>query len=173
MGRAAMNVDHERGQPGRCGGGNAIQYRDAIASDLPAIVHLLADDDLGRTRNAGFEDQADAYRRAFDDILADPRNGYVVACRGTEVVGCYQLTYIRGLSFNGGLRAQIESVRVAASLRGRGFGAAMMRDAIARARTRGAFLVQLTTDRRRSHTKRFYERLGFVASHDGMKIRLD
>lgn len=148
-----------------------LAIREATAADLPEIVALLNDDDLGRARNPLFEAAQQAYEAAFDAIKADPDNGYVVAVEDDRIVGCYQLTYIRGLSFTGGLRAQIESVRVAAPRRGQGLGALMMRDALARAKARGAFMVQLTTDTRRQHTRRFYERLGFVASHHGMKLK--
>jgi ribosomal protein S18 acetylase RimI-like enzyme len=146
--------------------------REASQADLPSIVALLHDDDLGRTRNPLFDQAAGAYLAAFDDILADANNAVIVADAAGAIMGCYQLTFIRGLSFTGGLRAQIESVRVASALRGQGIGAHMMRDAIARAKARGAFMVQLTTDSSRPHTRRFYERLGFVASHHGMKLKV-
>ena len=149
-----------------------IRFRDAAVADLPGIVALLRDDALGATRNPSLEAAAPAYTAAWAAIETDPNNGYIVAERDGHLVGCYQLTFIRGLSHTGGLRAQIESVRVASDLRGGGLGSAMMRDAIARAKARGAFLAQLTTDVRREHTRRFYERLGFTASHHGMKLFL-
>lgn len=149
-----------------------IEMRDAVAADLGAIVGLLRDDALGAGRNPAYDALAAGYDTAWREILADPNNGYVVAEAAGRLVGCYQLTFIRGLSHSGGVRAQIESVRIASDLRGGGMGSALMRDAIARARARGAFLVQLTTDTRREHTRRFYERLGFKASHHGMKLFL-
>jgi GNAT superfamily N-acetyltransferase len=149
-----------------------LTYREATVADLAAIVSLLNDDELGQTRNPLFAAEADAYLSAFAEMAADANNGVIVACDGADIVGCYQLTFIRGLSFTGGLRAQIESVRVASNLRGKGIGAAMMRDALARAKHRGCILVQLTTDVRRAHTRRFYERLGFTASHHGMKLKV-
>jgi ribosomal protein S18 acetylase RimI-like enzyme len=148
-----------------------IAYREATEEDLPAIVGLLNDDELGQMRNPLFAAEAEAYRAAFAEMATDPNNRVIVALNGTEIVGCYQLTFIRGLSFTGGLRAQIESVRIASHLRGKGLGEAMMRDAIARAHKRSCILVQLTTDVRRAHTRRFYERLGFTASHHGMKLK--
>lgn len=151
---------------------SAIRYREAVRADLPGIVALLNDDQFGQARNPAFDKEIGRYEAAFDDILADQNNGYVVADQGGRVVGCYQLTFIRGLSYTGGIRAQIESVRIASSLRGGGLGSDMMRDAIKRARARGCVLVQLTTDVRREQTKRFYERLGFAASHHGMKLWL-
>lgn len=150
--------------------------RTAVAADLGAIVALLADDRFGAARNPRLDAAMAAYQSAFADILADPNNGYVVMERadetGARIVGCYQLTFIRGLSYTGGLRGQIESVRIGSDLRGQGLGYRMMEDAVARCRARGAVLVQLTTDVRREHTRRFYERLGFQASHHGMKLWL-
>lgn len=149
-----------------------IAYREAVRGDLPAIIALLNDDQFGQARNPVFDQEIARYEAAFDAILADPNNGYIVAERDGMIIGCYQLTFIRGLSYTGGERAQIESVRVASDLLGSGLGSAMMRDAIGRATRRGCVLVQLTTDVRREHTKRFYERLGFKASHHGMKLWL-
>ena len=149
-----------------------IAYREAVRGDLPAIIALLNDDQFGQARNPVFDQEIARYEAAFDAILADPNNGYIVAERDGRIIGCYQLTFIRGLSYTGGERAQIESVRVASDLRGSGLGSAMMRDAIGRAKRRGCVLAQLTTDVRREHTKRFYERLGFKASHHGMKLWL-
>ena len=147
-------------------------YRPATESDLPAIVALLNDDDFGRARNPVFEAERERYLAAFRAIAADPNNIQMVAEQGGRIVGCYQLTFIRGLSFSGGERAQIESVRIAGDCRGTGLGSAMMRDAISRARERGCILVQLTTDSRRENTRRFYASLGFAATHHGMKLRL-
>ena len=149
-----------------------ITYRPALEPDLLAIVALLNDDVFGQTRNPLFEAERDRYLAAFRAIAADPNNFQIVAEQGVRIVGCYQLTIIRGLSFSGGERAQIESVRIASDLRGSGLGTAMMHDAIERARARDVVLVQLTTDTRRDNTRRFYERLGFAASHHGMKLRL-
>lgn len=151
---------------------DAATFREAVRTDLPAIVALLADDTFGKARNPAFDAEMARYERAFDDILADGNNGYIVAEQDGKIIGCYQLTFIRGLSYTGGARAQIESVRIASDLRGSGLGSAMMRDAIERAEARGCVLVQLTTDVRREHTRRFYERLGFAASHHGMKLWL-
>lgn len=149
---------------------DALSFRVAVAADLPALVALLRDDDLGRARNPSFDEAAGAYERAFARMDAD--NHMVVAERARRIVGCYQLTFIQCLSHAGATRAQIESVRVASTLRGGGIGSAMMRDAIGRARARGAHMVQLTTDRRRADAQRFYDRLGFAASHVGMKLTL-
>jgi ribosomal protein S18 acetylase RimI-like enzyme len=149
---------------------DAMSFRVATAADLPALVALLRDDEFGRARNPSLDEAAGAYERAFARMDAD--NFFVVAECARRVVGCYQLTFIQCLSHAGATRAQIESVRVASDTRGVGIGSAMMRDAIDRARARGAHLVQLTTDRRRSDAQRFYERLGFAASHVGMKLTI-
>lgn len=141
--------------------------REARSGDLAAIVALLADDPLGRTREAPAED--DVYRRAFAAMSAQPGNVYLVAEEAGEIVGCLQFTVIHGLSRGGMARAQIEGVRVRADRRGRGIGAALFEAAFARARAAGCGLVQLTTDRRRRAARRFYERLGFEATHWGMK----
>ena len=147
-----------------------LVIRDAGATDVPDIVAMLADDMLGRDREAAIVDPA--YLAAFAAIEADPNNRLLVAVQGSEVVGCFQLTFIPGLGRGGAWRLQIESVRVAATQRGRGTGSAMMRWAIEQARARGCALVQLTTDKRRGDAHRFYRRLGFEASHEGMKLAL-
>ena len=133
---------------------------------------MLADDPLGATREDFADPLPDSYTAAFAAIAADPRNELMVAVRGDSVVGCLQLTFIPGLSRRGAERAQIESVRVARRERGRGLGRQLFEWAIVRARTRGCALVQLTTDKTRPDAHRFYETLGFAASHDGMKLAL-
>lgn len=150
---------------------DGLVFRRADAGDLPAIIDLLHDDELGATRNPPFEGAEAAYLSAFTR-LTGPDNGEIVAVRDGTVIGCYQLTFIAGLSFSGGERAMIESVRIGSALRGGGLGTLLMRDAIRRAEARGCVLVQLTTDVRRDHTRRFYERLGFSASHHGMKLAM-
>ena len=122
---------------------------------------------------AGRESAAPApYEAAFAAVDADPAHLLVVADDGGAVVGTLQLSFLPGLSRAGALRAQVEGVRVAASARGRGLGAAMLGWCADEARRRGAALVQLTTDARRPDARRFYERLGYEASHTGMKLAL-
>ena len=146
-----------------------IEIRRATAGDVPAIVAMLADDPLGATR----ERPGDAaYAEAFEDIDADPRQYLAVAVAGAEVVGTLQLTFIPGLSRLGATRALIEAVRVRSDQRGGGLGGKLIRWAVDTARDRGAAMVQLTTDASRKDAHRFYERLGFVASHVGMKLPL-
>src|SRR5262245_36251130 len=145
-------------------------FRGATRSDLPAIITLLADDVLGKARD--FTEVDEEYERAFAAIDADPRNRLVVADDDGEIIGCFQITYIPGLGRHGAERSLIEAVRVRSDRRGHGIGAQMMRWAIDHARERGCALVQLTTDKSRHDAHRFYERLGFVASHEGMKLSL-
>lgn len=143
--------------------------REATKDDIGAIVALLADDGLGRGRERPGDP---AYLAAFERMAAQGGNGYLVAEEGGRVIGCLQLTLIPGLSRLGATRGQIEGVRVAAEARGKRVGEALMEEAAARARAAGATLLQLTTDRTRDDAHRFYERLGFVATHWGMKRQL-
>lgn len=147
-----------------------LEIRDATETDLSAILAMLADDMLGAARDSGAVDPA--YRQALRAIRAEPNSRQLVAVEAGRVVGCFQLSFLPGLSRQGSWRAQIEAVRVTRDRRGGGIGAAMMHWAIEQARVRGCSLVQLTTDKRRADAHRFYRRLGFEASHEGMKLML-
>ncbi|GAA1031735.1 GNAT family N-acetyltransferase [Virgisporangium ochraceum] len=149
---------------------DGVVLRRAHVDDLPTLVRLLVADQLGARRDSA--DDLAPYERAFAAIDADPAQLLVVAATGDRVVGMFQLTVIPGLARRGARRAQIEAVRVAEDLRSRGLGAAMMRWAVDEARRRGCALVQLTSDRTRLDAHRFYERLGFVRSHEGFKLTL-
>lgn len=151
---------------------SAISFRVAEPGDLPAVVGLLADDPLGAKRERFESPLPSSYQAAFEAIERDPNNELVVAVSNSAVVGVLQLTFIPGISYQGGWRALIEGVRVAPSMRSEGVGRAMFEWAIRRARERGCVLVQLTTDRARPDALRFYEQLGFVASHHGLKLKL-
>ncbi len=140
--------------------------RAATEADIGAIARLLADDGLGRGREAPGDP---AYTSAFKAMSAQPGNVYLVAEIEGAVVGCLQFTVIHGLSRKGVSRAHIEGVRVHADHRGQGIGEALFEAAFARARAAGCTLVQFTTDRKRTDALRFYERLGFEATHWGMK----
>jgi GNAT superfamily N-acetyltransferase len=154
-------------------GESSVVLRRAEMADVPTVVGLLAADQLGATRDGVMTpDDLASYQRAFRDIDGDAAHILVVAQSGPDVVGTLQLSFIPGLARRGALRAQIEAVRVADAWRGRGLGAAMMDWAIAEARRRDCALVQLTSDKSRTSAHRFYERLGFVASHEGMKLAL-
>ncbi|NKK67087.1 GNAT family N-acetyltransferase [Rhizobium leguminosarum bv. viciae] len=148
-------------------------FRLARLSDLAAIVRLLGDDDLGGAREI-VSDPVDArYLSAFAAIEADANQLLAVATDAADqVVGCLQLSFLPGLSRTGMWRGQIESVRVASDLRGSGLGAQFIEWAIAQCAERGCGLVQLTSDKARGDAIRFYERLGFVASHEGLKRNL-
>ena len=154
-------------------GSSPVVLRRAEAVDLPAIVNLIAADQLGATRDGvnTAEDLA-AYQAAFEAIDRDPAHLLVVAQSGPDIVATMQLSFLPGLARRGALRAQIEAVRVDAAYRSRGLGAAMFTWAINESRQRNCALVQLTTDKSRTTAHRFYERLGFVASHEGMKLSL-
>jgi ribosomal protein S18 acetylase RimI-like enzyme len=140
--------------------------REAVEADMDAIARLLADDGLGRGREAPGDP---IYARAFAAMSSQPGNVYLLAEIAGEVAGCLQLTVIHGLSRQGASRAQIEGVRVDANHRSKGIGKALFNAAFERAAAAGCTLVQLTTDRQRADALRFYERLGFEPSHWGMK----
>lgn len=143
-----------------------LPFRPATRDDVPAVVALLADDDLGRAREGG--DLA-PYLAAFDAMAAEPGTTLFVAEADGRIVACYQLVLISGLSLSGTRRAEIEGVRVAADRRGQGLGAQLIADAEARARAAGCGLIQLTTNAVREDAARFYRRLGFTPSHIGFK----
>jgi GNAT superfamily N-acetyltransferase len=149
-----------------------LSFREATAADLPTIVAILADDNLGRGREDASLPLDDAYVRAFHAIVTDPHQHLILAEISGSIVGFFQLSLIPGLSRKGAWRGNIESVRVVKSLRGNGIGREMIRHAIALCRERGCRLVQLTSDKRRSEAHRFYGDLGFVASHEGFKLQL-
>src|SRR3954451_428303 len=147
--------------------GATYALRRATSADVRAIVELIAADQIGATRDGG--DLA-PYERAFAAIDADPAQVLVAVTDAHDaVVGTLQLTFIPGLARRGGVRAQIEAVRVREDLRGRGLGNALFAWAIEEARARGCVLVQLTTDKRRADAHRFYDRLGFAPTHEGFK----
>ena len=149
---------------------NDYIIRRAQREDIGAIVRMLADDQLGATRDDPHD--LEPYLRAFEQIDADPNQLLVVVISDDVPVGTLQLTIIPGLARRGALRGQVEAVRVHADHRGSGLGADLMRWAIDESRRRGCALVQLTSDVSRTEAHRFYERLGFVPSHTGFKLKL-
>lgn len=146
-----------------------VTFREATIHDLDSIVKMLADDELGKEREHYSVPLSDAYKKSFQAISNDPNNELIVACIKDEVVGVQQITFIPYLTHQGGLRATVEDVRVASSARGRGIGTLLIKQAIERAKERGCHLIQLTTDKKRKDALRFYERLGFIATHEGLK----
>jgi GNAT superfamily N-acetyltransferase len=147
-----------------------LVIRPATADDVPAIVAMLADDKLGAQRET--PDNLAPYLAAFEQIAATPTALLAYAERDGAAAGTLQLNFLQGLGRAGAVRAQIESVRVHASMRGNGLGTELIKWAIDTARDRGAFLVQLTSDAARPGAHRFYERLGFTQSHVGFKLFL-
>lgn len=146
-----------------------VTFRNATRADIPAVLALLTDDRLGAAREGA--DPA-RYLAAFDAMQAEANNHLIVGEAGGEIVATYQLSFIAGLSLRAARRAQIESVRVAGNQRGQGIGETMIADAETRARAAGCTLLQLTMDASRSDARRFYERVGFTASHIGFKRNL-
>ncbi|MFD9966611.1 GNAT family N-acetyltransferase [Streptomyces sp. NPDC059015] len=144
-----------------------LQIRPASPADVPAIVALLADDPLGAQRES-LDDPA-PYLAAFERLAADPNQHLVVAERDGRTVGTLQLTVIPGLSRRGATRSIIEAVRIHADERGGGLGTLLIEWAVEESRSLGCRLVQLTSDASRTDAHRFYERLGFEASHVGFK----
>ncbi|MGY0060053.1 N-acetyltransferase family protein [Streptomyces sp. LZ34] len=147
-----------------------FEIRRATADDIPAIVAMLADDPLGARRES--PDDLAPYRAAFERIARDPGQHLVVAVRDGRTVGTLQLTVVPGLSRRGATRSIIEGVRIHADERGGGLGTQLIQWAIDASRREGCVLVQLTSDATRTDAHRFYERLGFEASHVGFKLAL-
>ena len=149
-----------------------ITFRLATEKDLIDIVRMLADDPLGASRETINVPLPKAYLQAFAQIRNDSNQELIVAELNGEIVGTFQLTFIQYLTHRGGLRAQVEAVRVSSAHRGKGVGARLLQYAIERAKEKDCYVVQLTTDNQRPRAIQFYESLGFVASHEGMKLKL-
>ena len=149
-----------------------LEIRNAVVDDLPEIVRLIADDYLGQQRENFSLPLDAAYMDAFREIDADANNELVVALVDGKVVGTLQLTFTPSLSFHGGRRCTVESVRVDESLRSGGIGREMMVWAIDRAKEKGCISMQLTSHNTRTRAHSFYEKLGFTATHIGMKLKL-
>lgn len=150
----------------------ALIFRLATEDDLPTIIRMLADDTLGSAREQVGAVVPEVYIKAFEKIIADSNQELTVVEKSGEIVATFHLTFIQYLTHQGGLRAQIEAVRTHSQFRGQGIGKAVFNYAIDRAKSKGCRLVQLTTDKQRPDAIRFYESLGFVSTHEGMKKRL-
>lgn len=146
-----------------------VSFRLAARDDVAAVVALLSDDMLGKTRET---EAIGNYLASFDAMQAEGNKHLIVGTVGGDIIACYQLTFISGLSLSATRRAQIEGVRVAASCRGQHIGEAMVTDAEMRARAAGCTLLQFTTNKSRTDAHRFYDRLGFTPSHIGYKKSL-
>ncbi|MET7601107.1 GNAT family N-acetyltransferase [Streptomyces avermitilis] len=147
-----------------------LEIRPAVAGDIPAIVAMLADDPLGAQRES--PDDLTPYLTALERLAKDPNQHLVVAVREDRVIGTLQLTIIPGLSRRGSTRSIIEGVRIHADERGSGLGTRLIEWAVDESRRQDCQLVQLTSDATRTAAHRFYERLGFEASHVGFKLPL-
>ena len=147
-------------------------FRLATLADLPPIVQMLADDHLGNQRERVESPLPASYYSAFEQITKDPNHELIVAEQNGQVMGTLHLIFLPSVSYQGGLRAQVESVRIDKRFQSQGIGSEMMKWAMERAKQRGAHVVQLTTHKSRLDAHRFYERLGFKGSHLGMKLNL-
>lgn len=150
-----------------------MNFRKANRGDIPFIVQMLADDKLGKKRERFSDPLPDTYYLAFDKINKDENQELIVIDDGDNgIIGTLQLSFIQYLTYQGGIRAQIEAVRIREDQRGKGIGETVFRWAIIRSKERGAHVLQLTTDKKRPEAVHFYEKLGFIASHEGMKLHL-
>jgi GNAT superfamily N-acetyltransferase len=149
-----------------------LKFRQATSDDLPEIVRMLADDFLGAKRERYENPLPESYVKAFAEIEADRNNELIVAEAGGAIVGTLQITFTPSISFQGGKRATVESVRVDERHRGKGIGKELMLWAIERAKRENCLAMQLTTNSDRKDAHRFYENLGFQGSHLGMKLYL-
>lgn len=149
-----------------------LTFRHASETDLPFLDRLADEDDIGAAREALRPDHAEQALEGLRAIATDPNHALYIVEQGGEPVGSFQLSFLPGVSRRGAWRGQIESVRVLADRRGEGIGEAMIRWAVERCKERGCGIVQLTSDRKRDDAHRFYERLGFVATHTGFKLAL-
>jgi GNAT superfamily N-acetyltransferase len=147
-------------------------FRTATLDDLPSIVRMLADDELGMQREKYEDPLPESYYAAFRQIASDPNHQLIVAELDGKVISTLHLMFLPSISYQGGLRAQVESVRVDKEYRNLGIGSRMIDWTIERARERNAQILQLTTHLSRKIAHRFYEKLGFKGSHLGMKLDL-
>ena len=148
-----------------------MRFREATIDDVSKIVAMLADDPLGQQRESYRDPLPDMYLDAFSKIKSDANQELIVVEDETsEIIGTLQLTFIQHLTYRGGIRAQIEAVRIRKDKRGQGIGKTMFEWAIARAKERNAHVLQLTTDKKRPEAIAFYEGLGFKSTHEGMKL---
>lgn len=149
-----------------------LTFRLATIENVPDIIKMLSDDAIGVTREKVSDVLSNNYINAFEIINNDPNQELTIVEMDGDKVATFQLTFIQYLTHEGGLRAQVEEVRTSSKYRGRGIGKKIFEYIIDRAKKRGCFLLQLTTDKKRPDAIKFYERLGFNATHEGMKMKL-
>ncbi|AFL82591.1 sortase-like acyltransferase [Aequorivita sublithincola DSM 14238] len=148
-----------------------MKFRKATINDISKIVEMIADDELGKTRENFRTPLPNEYYEAFENIDTDKNQELIVIENdNSEIIGTLQLSFLQYMTYQGGIRAQIESVRIRKDQRGIGLGKKMLEWAINRAQERKAYLLQLTSDKKRPKALRFYENLGFITSHEGMKM---
>ncbi|MFK7952551.1 MAG: N-acetyltransferase family protein [Ekhidna sp.] len=151
-----------------------MNFRKAKENDVSAIVEMIADDELGKKRENFQNPLPSEYLKAFEMINTDQNQELIVVeNERAEIIGTLQLSFIQYLTYRGGIRAQIEAVRIRKDKRGLGLGKAMFEWAINRAKERNAHLLQLTSDKQRPEAIKFYEDLGFKSTHEGMKIHFE
>lgn len=150
-----------------------LNFRTATKEDLPGIIRMLADDILGASREMISAGYSEKYLKAFEKIQSDPNQELTVVEMNGQTVATFQLTFIQYLNHEGGLRAQVESVMTDSGFRRQGIGTEMIKYAIRRAGEKGCVLIQLTSDKKRPDAIRFYKSLGFIDSHEGMKLKIN
>ncbi|MCD2258825.1 GNAT family N-acetyltransferase [Psychroserpens luteolus] len=151
-----------------------MTFRNAKRDDVSAIVAMIADDTLGKKRENFQNPLPNVYYSAFDNIDSDKNQMLtVIENDKEEIIGTLQLSFIQYLTYRGGIRAQIEAVRIRKDYRGTGLGTELFKWAINKAKERNAHVLQLTTDKKRPEAIEFYKKIGFVASHEGMKLHLN
>ncbi len=151
-----------------------MKFRKATKNDVSEIVEMIADDELGNTRENFQIPLPTEYLNAFENINTDQNQELIVIeNENSEIIGTFQLSFIQYLTYRGGIRAQIEAVRIRKDQRGLGIGKTMFKWAINRVKERNAHLLQLTTDKKRPKAIKFYEDLGFKATHKGMKMHFE
>jgi GNAT superfamily N-acetyltransferase len=149
-------------------------FRKATKKDVIAIVEMIADDELGKTRENFQMPLPKEYYNAFENIDNDDNQELIVVeNEDSDIIGTLQLSFIQYLTYQGGIRAQIEAVRIKKDQRGTGLGTKMFEWAIERAKERNAHVLQLTTDKKRPQALKFYKKLGFMESHEGMKLHFE
>lgn len=151
---------------------NNYKIRKASRNDIQHIVRLLANDPLGKARESYHDPLPQEYYAAFTEIDGDKNNYLIVVEDDGKIIGTSQLTIITYITYRGGRRGQIEGVRIDETYRGQGIGKLMIEWSISKSRELGCHVVQLTMDKQRDETIQFYKKLGFVASHEGLKLHL-
>ena len=151
---------------------HSLTHRKATINDLRSIIELLVEDELGQTREQLSDTLDERYIKAFNQISNDPNQYLMVVDLNDKIVGTCHLTIIPSLTFQGSTRLLIEAVRVSSAHRGKKIGEWVMKQTVQFGESNGASIMQLTTNKKRADAKRFYERLGFNATHEGMKLYL-